>query len=40
MFREFKADAIRRNMNLGAALTFAMEKFRSELKLKKARFIV
>ncbi len=40
VFREFKADATRRGFKLGSALTFAMVKFRSELKKKKDKFTI
>ena len=36
-FREFKAEATKRGMTLGAALTIAMEKFKSELGRKKMK---
>ena len=38
VFREFKADAVKRGMKIGSALTLAMEKFRADLGRKKARF--
>ncbi|MBS3140445.1 hypothetical protein J4479_05590 [Candidatus Woesearchaeota archaeon] len=33
-FKEFKAEAIKRGLTLGAALTIAIEKFNSEKKPK------
>jgi len=38
IFREFKAETIRKGMKLGAAINFAMEKFRADLHEKKAKF--
>ncbi|MEK6899624.1 MAG: hypothetical protein AABX05_00725 [Nanoarchaeota archaeon] len=38
VFREFKAEAIKRGLTLGSALTLAMEKFRAELGSKKQKF--
>lgn len=38
VFKEFKADSIRRGMTLGVAITLAMEKFRVELVKKKSVF--
>jgi len=35
VFREFKAEATRLGLTMGAALTLAMEKFKSELQRKK-----
>lgn len=37
-FREFKAEAVARGLTLGAALTLAMMKFKSELKRKRPKF--
>lgn len=38
VFKEFKADAIRKGLTLGTAVTLAMEKFRSELTKKRPLF--
>lgn len=38
VFREFKAETVRRGLTLGAAMNLAMEKFRSELRKKRPRF--
>ena len=38
VFREFKADAVRKRLKLGTALTLAMEKFRADLREKKVKF--
>ena len=38
VFREFKADATKRGLKLGSALTLAMEKFRTEIRGKKPVF--
>ena len=38
VFREFKADVIRRGLKLGTAITLAMENFRAELYKKKQKF--
>ena len=38
VFREFKAEAIKRGMKIGSALTLAMEKFRADLGKKRAKF--
>jgi hypothetical protein len=35
VFREFKADAARQGLTIGAALTVAMEKFRTQLGKKR-----
>jgi hypothetical protein len=37
VFREFKAEAVKRGMTLGSALTLAMEKFKSSLAGKRAK---
>ena len=37
-FREFKAEAVKNGLKLGTALTFAMEKFRTELTKKRRKF--
>lgn len=36
-FREFKAEAAKRGISLGTALTLAMEKFRKEVGSKKMK---
>ncbi len=38
VFREFKADAVRKGLTVGAAVTLAMEKFREELTRKRPKF--
>jgi len=38
VFREFKADAVKKRMKLGTAISLAMEKFRVEMKDKKLKF--
>lgn len=38
VFREFKAEAIKRGLTMGSALTIAMEKFKAELTKKKPKF--
>ena len=38
IFREFKADAVRKGMTLGTASTLAMQKFRAELGREKPKF--
>lgn len=38
VFREFKAEAIKKGLTLGSALTIAMGKFRNELGKKKQKF--
>ncbi|MDO8642722.1 MAG: hypothetical protein Q7R76_04000 [Candidatus Woesearchaeota archaeon] len=38
IFREFKADAVRKGMTLGTAINFAMQKFRAELTKKRPLF--
>ncbi len=38
LFREFKADAVRKGMKVGTALNFAMIKFRQELRKKRPIF--
>ena len=40
VFREFKAEAVKRGLTIGSALTLAMEKFRSELNKKRPPFTV
>ncbi|GEM_PF-1348360 len=38
VFRTFKASAIKKGLNIGAALTLAMEHFTEELKEKQLKF--
>ena len=38
VFREFKAEAVKRGLTMGSALTLAMEKFKVELTKKKQKF--
>lgn len=38
VFREFKAEAVKRGLTLGSALTIAMERFGAELGKKKHTF--
>lgn len=38
VFQEFKADAVKRGLKLGTAITLAMEKFRTELRERKVKF--
>ena len=38
LFREFKAEAIKKKMKVGTALNFAMLKFKQELGRKKSKF--
>ena len=38
VFREFKAEAVKRGLTMGSALTLAMEKFKAELTKKRQKF--
>ncbi len=38
VFKEFKAEAIRKGLTLGTAVTLAMMKFRSELGKNRPKF--
>lgn len=37
VFQEFKAETVRHGLNMGTALTLAMERFRAELGKKKMK---
>ena len=38
VFREFKAEAIRRDLTLGTAITIAMKNFKQDLEKKRLKF--